>query len=446
MSTNEKESTNPDINVIDDIGNRQEKIESLEDMPTIDRAKFQEDPKKEEKPDKDPQLDLNNQYVPFLPYENFDPNSQIVIKEFICPLCKGVLNDPVEDEFGSMFCIKCLTNYLKTNNKSIVTNQPYTKSLASNSHSMSGIWGIISKQIIFCKNKVNGCEWKGSVKDYEPHLTNQCLKEMIHCRNHDCVMNVLRENLNAHLEKCPYRLVKCQDCQVNLPYISLEFHKTVCPNFKTECPQKCKKLIMRCKIDEHLLKECSKSPVDCPFKEIGCKEKILREEIKKHFSEYKTQHSKMFTEKIFRMKSQIPVLLNSLVEKHGEKISKSLYKIIDAKFLPIVNYFLSVKSRYEGEHKVRQHKIDFLSKNSVEMKGEPMTLLGNKVKRNQDDLDVKILESKPIDDGEAELHEKLFQDEIMNELSSGNKRRFNQSDLNSDDFNDRQNVFNPNEI
>ena len=46
-------------------------------------------------------------FTPELPFELFTPDCQSLIRDYECPLCKGVTKDPVVDSCGHIFCKKC---------------------------------------------------------------------------------------------------------------------------------------------------------------------------------------------------------------------------------------------------------------------------------------------------------------------------------------------------
>ena len=82
------------------------------------------------------------------------------IEEYFCPLCKGVLNDPVIDKCSHTFCKKCFEKFYNKYHKC-----PISKELLEDGNytSVSLISKSIGKRQIKCKNVNKGCEWIGKI-------------------------------------------------------------------------------------------------------------------------------------------------------------------------------------------------------------------------------------------------------------------------------------------
>ena len=90
-------------------------------------------------------------FTPELPFELFTPDCQSLIRDYECPLCKGVTKDPVVDSCGHIFCKKCFILSFSENqmcpiSKVKLTTQPTNVLI---------ITQILEKQKLFCQNRLN---------------------------------------------------------------------------------------------------------------------------------------------------------------------------------------------------------------------------------------------------------------------------------------------------
>ena len=193
------------------------------------------------------------------------------------------------------------------------------------------------------------CGWKGELRDIGSHIEKECKNVEVSCSN-ECEFRMKRKYLMHHLEyDCPRRQYPCEQCgQVN-EYRDLKqhlqqtcpkreylcpkcneagcyderttTHLEVCPKVKIECP-KCLDQIFRCDMSTHP-QYCLNEPVPCKYYDIGCMEKPLRKNLKKH--EENTQfHLSKATEKVLEL-TKVARLKNTETFKvaNFEKFKKS---------------------------------------------------------------------------------------------------------------------------
>jgi len=141
--------------------------------------------------------------------EDFVPDSQSTVKEYICSFCEGVLVEPVVDHCGHIFCKKCIQIYLTVHQTCPHSNESLNETELT---AMNFIEKILEKQTIYCKNKEKNCEWIGKYQFYDNHLKLECLKQNINCTNSGCSEEFMRGDKEKHLNDCEYRLVKCEYC------------------------------------------------------------------------------------------------------------------------------------------------------------------------------------------------------------------------------------------
>ena len=224
------------------------------------------------------------------------------IEEYFCPLCKGVLNDPVIDKCSHTFCKKCFEKFYNKYHKC-----PISKELLEDGNytSVSLISKSIGKRQIKCKNVNKGCEWIGKISEMNNHLLNDCQKSLVKCTFKGCNLEVLRENLNEHKNKCEYRSMECIDCKNIFPFHFLEEHYNICPKKKINCPQECGLIIERGDIDNHIKNFCDCTLINCSFKHLGCVDKYKKKDFDNKMKEDCSKHLLLVTQKLLDMEQKI---------------------------------------------------------------------------------------------------------------------------------------------
>ena len=198
---------------------------------------------------------------------------QELIKQFICPICKYLLNEPTMDMCGcsKLFCKNCLVEYLKSHdNTCIISGNKSTKEPLY----IKWVDDLIKLYDIKCKNASRECNWVGKFSKFKEHILI-CPKEPLPCSFEGCDKIILRENYEEHLQTCNFKTINCKLCGLKLKYNEIEKHDLICPKKEIECPQKCGERFERGKSPEHIL-VCKMNFIDCPFKVIGCTDKIER--------------------------------------------------------------------------------------------------------------------------------------------------------------------------
>ena len=188
---------------------------------------------------------------------------------------------------------------------------------------------------IHCTNRKKGCNWKGELRALEDHLQlgklctdNCCEFVMVRCRNtgfdfNECMERVERRHLAQHMtSECLYRPYTCEHCGyegtymgITIGYRQFDFwgpysqifkalsvtsgfpshmyrsysHYDKCHMYPLKCPNNCGKSIERMNLDNHI-KRCLQEPVDCPFKDAGCTDKIQRRYLENHIESNTQEH------------------------------------------------------------------------------------------------------------------------------------------------------------
>ena len=165
-------------------------------------------------------------------------------------------------------------------------------------------------------------------KDVEDHRS-QCPEEEVECTNgceeqHEACTSsgrFKRKNLAGHLKyECYLRPFQCVHCGLDDTYrvITTE-HYASCPEFPLPCPNNCIRLqkIKRKDMKDHR-SQCSWEPVQCLFEEVGCKEKLVRREMKQHMSANQQQHLLMVLEAYKEIKQENKEMKKDLQELKQE--------------------------------------------------------------------------------------------------------------------------------
>ena len=134
-------------------------------------------------------------------------------------------------------------------------------------------------------------------KDMKDHRS-QCPEEEVKCTNgceKVCTSSgrFKRKNLARHLNsECQLRPFQCVHCGLDDTYrVITTVHYANCPEFPLPCPNNCIRLqkIKRKDMKDHR-SQCSWAPVQCLFKEAGCKQKLVRRELEQHMSANQQHH------------------------------------------------------------------------------------------------------------------------------------------------------------
>ena len=151
----------------------------------------------------------------------------------------------------------------------------------------------INRLEIRCTKQGLGCQWVGELSSLQTHLDSDkgCGYVEVQCSN-KCGAKMKRRELKAHLERqCPLRKTHCLYCHYEDTYRTITSkHCDECPHYPLPCPNKCGTTgIRRADMDNHRSR-CELEPVECPFREAGCKVNVVRKEFDSHMSGNQQNH------------------------------------------------------------------------------------------------------------------------------------------------------------
>jgi hypothetical protein len=267
------------------------------------------------------------EYEKYLVLEDFLPENRVSILEYICPLCKGVLMEPLQDKKGHVFCKRCIEKHLQISNKCPVDDHEISRDKID---SIMFIINILEKQTVYCKNRLKHCEWKGNLKLLEPHLETDCEKQDLGCPNEGCTVKVMRQDMNYHLENCDYRLVKCNYCYKDACLQRLNIHYEDCGKYPLDCIQLCGKMVERCEMDNHIKNTCDNTILNCPYIKFGCNTEIMKKDLKNHLNDFYDQHNFTVIQYYEKFQQEVQESINKFkqnTESLNEKISSAEKKI-----------------------------------------------------------------------------------------------------------------------
>lgn len=266
--------------------------------------------------------------------DDFVPKSQEVLQEFICYLCKGVHIDPLFDACGHLFCSKCINYYMTRHDYCPITKKSYPVKMVA---PIPLIKEFISRQIVKCMNRRDGCNWEGPLRLYNEHVYKQCSKLRVNCFNTDCKVKLLREDLAKHLGECPFRLTQCTNCNECFIFKELDKHYSSCPEIIIDCPQKCGKKFLRKKLKKHYETECENTELPCPYVKLGCLVRKQKKYLNEHVQASNIPHLLLASKYFGKIRKEILKEADGFVEKKmNEYNTKEVFDFIKKKITRVL--------------------------------------------------------------------------------------------------------------
>ena len=198
---------------------------------------------------------------------------------YICPICILLARDAQQASCcGKIFCRQCIEKAARANLKCLRCHEDVKRKYFPDTRAICDI----NQLKVYCKNKEEGCKWKGELHHAETHH-DSCPCRQVECPN-QCTEAVRSMDLPRHLEtQCPNRNARCRHCkQVGKhAYFSTD-HLEDCPDLHIECPNNgCQKKTKRRDMDAHR-HQCPKETISCEYAELGCHHVCLREAMVDH--------------------------------------------------------------------------------------------------------------------------------------------------------------------
>ena len=213
-----------------------------------------------------------------------------------CPVCQQILCEPYQAPCcGQSFCRVCKQK-IKTDNKPCPTCKEVNFATFHN----KGLEISLYKFQVYCSHKQEGCEWKGELGQLDNHLnlSPQPDKQLEGCEYSEieciyCSELIKRPNITVHQDNlCPKRSFSCEYCH---SYESdyddvINNHWPVCGYQTVQCPNECGTALKRQVLENHVIRSCPKTVIDCDFHHVGCDVRLPRKDMPAHLNENLVTH------------------------------------------------------------------------------------------------------------------------------------------------------------
>lgn len=280
-----------------------------------------------------------NEYTQYIRIEDLEHPNQSYILDYLCPLCNGILYEPVVDSNVHSFCSPCIEKYINSCKSALGEDEkntfpylpcPYklksnqTNDVCCDFSSLKTIpllKNIIYKQMIYCRNRLSECNWKGRIHEMTIHISNECLKEYVKCQ-YDCIYKARREDVIIHEANCDMRIVNCNYCLSDIAHIKLSEHYKICLKYELRC-EYCKNLYKREDNQHHLIDVCPMTIINCSYSSLGCMKVTKREEMNDHLLKEQVLHNQLILDLVKGC--------NSLNKEYFSKIEEKMELILKEK-------------------------------------------------------------------------------------------------------------------
>ncbi|XP_041473262.1 uncharacterized protein LOC121422344 isoform X2 [Lytechinus variegatus] len=148
-----------------------------------------------------------------------------VSKDLICPLCRGVLVDPMMmHPCQHTVCSSCLKAFRPV--PQLLQSCPLCRSPLFDEPSLApgNLIGRLLKLVVKCHRE---CGHQCELSALPGHVLNECNFGTVECLNkvRGCHKVMTRKKLNAHVAECEFRLVTCEGCNAEMVYSRLPLHQ-----------------------------------------------------------------------------------------------------------------------------------------------------------------------------------------------------------------------------
>ena len=277
-----------------------------------------------------------------------------------CPIAFGVINDPIRDQCGHIFCRVCFNTFWNTNKKCPVNSNQIGQAVTPDKETAA----LINDLEVFCQKKDMGCDWKGRLKDKAAHTKNDCSYIKIKCVHKECVEEVLKKDLEIHKAECDYTFRKCKFCPKEDNNFKLEIHMMKeCQDAELDCEKRCGKKYCRKNKMNHFYHGCELVKHDCFYRPAGCYFNGPWSDMPNHESEHLVVHGNLMMKSLKYFKD-FKRVGNELIEKlERTKTGKENKALIDEIKEISTKKYSALRGGFDQKNS--SEMLDFIDTNTV---------------------------------------------------------------------------------
>lgn len=304
-----------------------------------------------------------------------------------CSICLHILRDAhLVDCCGNSFCQTCIDKVKRSRKTCPLCNIKFSTVVAD-----KRLQRTLNGLDVYCSHKENGCEWVGSLGNFNEHLntvpnTHDRLKGCgyvdINCIY--CSKNFQRHDLQNHeVNECfqrPYTCIYCHTHKSTYDKVTNR-HWKVCEHYPVNCPNNCGNHIERWYIEDHIHFKCTLQSVGCEFEFCGCPVKTLRKDMSKHLIDSSIEHTALLATSHKEQKAKFEFERQRTQEAIDQlqMENKTMKRIIDKQFTEIE----TLKHKLEAE--TLKHKLE-VETSPVAIKKEHFVLSDFERRRKENEV------------------------------------------------------------
>lgn len=197
----------------------------------------------------------------------------------LCPICHDPLVDPVTTPCDHTFCYRCLRQSIHSSPSGTacpIDREPLTWSNCFSAARL--VRTQLNNLTVKCPYYGRGCKEEVRREVVEAHATTECGFRDFTCPGADCDKRLRSKPTD---DDCPHYQVHCHRCDATIEAPDKELHMLSCSKSQTRC-EACWKLVRRGQMDIHQEAECDGTIVACPYRNLGCPVRLMRETMNSH--------------------------------------------------------------------------------------------------------------------------------------------------------------------
>ena len=257
-----------------------------------------------------------------------------------CPTCEAVLNKDtlvpnrtVEGMISGsiVYCFTQLPRLL------LYEDDEYMEPASSSSGSAAAAGGkrkkcANSKATKNAKAKIDRCPWQGALRNAADHFRT-CDFAGVKCAFEGCDAVVVRSDLTAHNRVCDHRTFCCKwdGCSAQLKAMDRDQHELECVKRKVPCPNGgCNQSIVFDLLTQHRA-SCPYELCACPFADVGCTARMLRNEIEKHEDDQMKQHNRLLLKTVKEQRQAIDSMKDHVMPNTEKIVLRIKHDVLTGK-------------------------------------------------------------------------------------------------------------------